>query len=636
MTMNAKWCIKNNLITLLLPDGSAICPNASEVVGAEFKNKMVIQGYTIEIRPSEAFPLVEFLRFPPEARIHVFPPSMDLTIRPKCSIELLVNGKVIVSDYNPHNDLDHLIIDNKWIPIVKEIISPLTECLRNSSISKPGNLTIRQYVNLIRQNMDIVYSEPTMIDIIHPAAENEFEDTISNNIINATLYPYQVSGINWLMKIVAEDLGCILADEMGLGKTIQIIALLLNEKLKNNESSLVITTATLLENWRRELKRFAPQLSVLKHRGSGRTGFPSTLKEHDIVLTTYDTAVRDLSMLKMINWNIVALDEAQSIKSPEAQRTKAIKEIPRNIGIAITGTPVENKLTDLWSLMDFSLPGLFGTRFDFERKYDNTQDDAQQLEPLISPFILRRRVADVAKDLPPRIEIPQPIELSDESARIYDRIRNDILNEYGASASLPAIMKLRMYCAHPFLLDEGNEDMSIHSTKYSRLLEIIDEICSRNEKFLIFTSFTKMADMIISDVSTRFNIKGFVLDGRVDVEERQILVDKFQELMGSAFMVLNPKAAGVGLNITEANHVIHYNLEWNPAVEDQATARAFRRGQKKPVIVYRLFYAGTIEEVMNDRVTHKRGLATNAVVGVSGGDDVTDLVRAINMSPLLI
>ena len=268
--------------------------------------------------------------------------------------------------------------------------------------------------------------------------------------------------------------------------------------------------------------------------------------------------------------------------------------------------------------------------------YADNVADAAALEPLVTPLILRRRVADVAGDLPRRIDIPQPVELSEQGAVRYEALRAQILTEYGAAATLVALTKLRMYCAHPFLIDGHEGDPPFHSTKYARLVEILDEIFANGEKVLIFTSYTKMADILFDDIKTRYSLPCDVIDGRTPVAERQPTIDRFGLVVGAAALILNPRAAGTGLNITAANHVIHYNLEWNPAVEDQATARAHRRGQVLPVTVHRLFHPGTVEEVIDQRTQRKRAVASEAVIGTEGrGGDLSDIMRAIQLSPVL-
>ncbi|RMH15386.1 MAG: DEAD/DEAH box helicase, partial [Gammaproteobacteria bacterium] len=401
--------------------------------------------------------------------------------------------------------------------------------------------------------------------------------------------------------------------------------------------SLVIAPATLLENWRRELSRFAPGLSVLVHRGSTRTGFPDDLRTAHTVVTSYETAVRDQYLLGMVNWNIVVLDEAQAIKNPESERSRVVRAIPRRIGLAVTGTPVENRLTDLWSIMDFAIPGLLGTRDEFERTYPDDTRGAARLEPIVSPVMLRRRVSEVAGDLPERIDMTQYLELDEATAERYDRLREQAIGEYGDHATFRSLVRLRQLCTHPRIIEGDVEpgDLASESVKYRRLLEILEEISEQGEKAIIFTSFTRMIDLLVRDLSRRLGILTDCIDGRTPQEDRQPRLDRFASHAGPGVLVLNPRAAGTGLNITAANHVIHYNPEWNPALEDQASARAYRRGQTRPVTVHRLIYARTVEEIMDQRLKRKRELADNAVVGTDAREaDLLDVMAALRVSPV--
>nr|CAD6597011.1 ATP-dependent helicase [Pseudorhizobium flavum] len=453
--------------------------------------------------------------------------------------------------------------------------------------------------------------------------------------VQATLYPYQISGWRWLKFLLTEGVGGLLADEMGLGKTLQIISALSDSGGAPLRPALIIAPGSLLENWRREISKFAPHLKVLKHHGALRTGRPSELKDHDVVVTSYDNAVRDNSLLNMILWKVIVLDEAQFIRNPDAQRTKAVKRLQREAGLAVTGTPVENRLLDLWSIVDFVLPGYLGDAKSFGSEYADDVDGAAKLEPLVSPLMLRRRVADVAQDLPSRIDIPQLVELDELEIAQYDAERERIHAEYGAAATLVALTSLRRFCAHPDLMS-GNaataDPMSF--SKFRRMDEIVEEIFARGEKVIIFTSFTAMADMIARHTKNRFGTFAGVIDGRLAIDDRQPLIDRFSAVQGGAALVLNPKAGGAGLNITAANHVIHYNPEWNPALEDQASARAHRRGQQLPVTVHRLLVADTVEDVVNERLTRKRAISGTAVVGLEGReDDYGDIVAALMRSP---
>ncbi len=453
--------------------------------------------------------------------------------------------------------------------------------------------------------------------------------------ISASLYPYQLVGWRWLKFLLSEGMGGLLADEMGLGKTLQVIAVLSDSGGEPLRPSLIIAPGSLLENWRREVAKFAPHLQVLKHHGSLRTGRPAELKGYDVVITSYDNAVGDNSLLQMIQWKAIILDEAQFIRNPYAQRTKAVKRLHREASLAMTGTPVENRLRDLWSIMDFVLPGQLGDLNDFETRFSNDVDGAARLEPFVSPLMLRRRVGEVARDLPPRIDFPQVIELDEGEAIAYDTERERINIEYGAAATLVALTSLRRFCAHPSLL-EGTSDISnpMSFSKFRRLDAIVEEIFGQGEKAIIFTSFTAMADMIAQHIKTRFVAFSGTIDGRLAIDDRQLLIDDFSAVRGCAALVLNPKAGGAGLNITAANHVIHYNPEWNPALEDQASARAHRRGQELPVTVHHLLIANTVEEVVAERLFRKRALSSTAIIGIEGNDDdYADIVAALNRSP---
>lgn len=452
--------------------------------------------------------------------------------------------------------------------------------------------------------------------------------------IQAQLYPYQRDGWRWLSFIVREHLGGLLADEMGLGKTLQIICALRDPGDGSCvTSTLVIAPGSLLENWTRELAKFCPDFRTLKHHGSARTGRPDDLKGFDVVMTSYDTAIRDLSLLKMVEWNVVILDEAQNIRNPDALRTKSVKQIGRKVGLAVTGTPVENRLRDLWSIMDFAVPGYLDDLGSFESRYGEDVDAAAALEPLMSPLMLRRRVTEVASDLPARIDIPEVLELSDAEASAYESLRQAVFDEYGAAATLVSIGKLRQFCAHPEIVDAAASDR-VGFSKFERLREILEEIFSHNQKALVFTSFTRMADRIAAMAGQDFGALSETLDGRLSIEERQPLIDRFSEHAGPALMALNPRAGGSGLNMTAATHVIHYNPEWNPALEDQASARAYRLGQERPVTVRRLIFAGTVEEVIDERLHRKRSIADAAIVGVEGKDqDYTDILSALERSP---
>ncbi len=530
----------------------------------------------------------------------------------------------------------HRVVDRIWYPLEPAGSAEVLELLQSTGATLGRARSLKAFLAVRRAAADgAAIDDRTADKAISPLAFAPPADDVPNGV-EATLYSYQLSGWRWLKFLLSEGIGGLLADEMGLGKTLQIISALSDSGAASLSPALIVAPGSILENWRREIVKFAPGLRVLKHHGPRRTGRPADLQGYDIVVTSYDSVVRDNSLLNMVPWTVVVLDEAQFIRNPEALRTKAVKHLRRQTGLAVTGTPVENRLLDLWSIMDFVLPGHLGDVRSFEAHFPDDVDGAAMLEPLVSPLMLRRKIADVAQDLPPRIDIPQILELEDDEAAAYDAIRAQIISEYGAAATLVALTSLRRFCAHPSLMHAGvasTDPMAF--SKFRRLDEIVEEIFAQGQKVIIFTSFTAMSDMIARHIQSRFGAFAGVIDGRLAIDDRQPLIDRFSEITGNAALVLNPKAGGAGLNITAANHVIHYNPEWNPALEDQASARAHRRGQELPVTVHRLLVADTVEDVVAERLARKREISATAVIGVSGGeDDYGDIVAALSRSPL--
>lgn len=553
----------------------------------------------------------------------------------KISLQITAERKNETSEvsYKDGHFLDYAIFQNKIYSLSSEI-KIINEILKNQKITDIKNIGTAQYIKLLQE---------------FNAASISFTDSVQDNIrtnsnistlknLNATLYPYQENGFNWLCFMSCSGLGSVLADEMGLGKTLQIIALFDFLKNKNKQLHfLVVAPVSLLLNWKCEIEKFCPSLKTFVHHGSERSGNYKDLLPFDVVITSYSNVCSDLSMFNMVDWSLLVLDEAQNIKNPNSQRTKCVKMLKRKIGIAVTGTPFENHMTDIWSIVDFAIPSFLGTLKEFENEYDDSIEAAEQLEQFISPVMLRRRVKDVAQDLPERVDIPQAIEMTAEEAKLYENQRRKINSAQDLKpASLGEIQKLRMFCTHPTVYEKkySLSDPFELSNKYQRLCEILDEIISLNEKVIIFTSFNEMIRIMFSDLRLRFQIKTLFINGSIASDERQKIVDEFSAFNGSAILILNPHACGTGLNITAANHVIHYNLEWNPALEDQASARAYRRGQTKTVFIYRLFYSWTIEEVINERIERKRQLSNTAVVGTDGTEDTADLIKALSISPV--
>lgn len=462
--------------------------------------------------------------------------------------------------------------------------------------------------------------------------------------LHAELFPYQAQGVEWMLQTIRHTGGLILADEMGLGKTIQIIALLLGDKPTTGSPALIICPTSLIANWRKEILKFGPELSVLIHRGPHRTGVTSGLKRAHIVLATYDTVVNDISIFAGMTWSWLICDEAQALKNPDSARRKTIAQITRSRTIPMTGTPVETSLLDLWSLTDLAIPGVLGCRENFETDFPNSEDSARELARLTDPLILCRKVRDVASDLPERIDIDVPLELGDELSELYNQVRLDALEKYPVAGNLVATGQLQLFCAHPWLqgremVDDSDEAEFIRRTglplvtpKIERTIAILDEAFRTGRKVLLFAIFNRCGDIIREAAGSVLpEAMWGAINGSTPQAERQAIVDAFTTHSGPACLVLNPKAAGAGLNITAATIVIHYTQAWNPALEAQASARAHRRGQTEPVRVYRLFYEDTVERIMIDRAEWRRALG-NEAVPVSARD-TEDLRRALEIRP---
>jgi SNF2 family DNA or RNA helicase len=332
----------------------------------------------------------------------------------------------------------------------------------------------------------------------------------------------------------------------------------------------------------------------------------------------------------MINWGIVVLDEAQAIKNPEAKRTLVIKSLSRRNSFAVTGTPVENSLEDLWSLLDFAMPGFLGSLSEFQTRYADDVNSAESLRRLTTPLILRRKVEEVAKDLPEKIFIETALRLSESEANGYEEVKTRSAAANPTSAHLATLGYLRMYCCHPNLpsiVDLLGGPRTEDFGKIERLDQIISEIVLSEEKLLIFTTYMDMSDRLCKHISSKFGCPTWAINGTTEINQRQTIIDTFSKTKGIAALVINPRAGGSGLNITAANHVIMYNPEWNPALEMQAIARAHRRGQTKPVSIHYLYYADTVEEAMIEVSRHKRNLADTAVVDNAGENQILDALQ---------
>jgi non-specific serine/threonine protein kinase len=479
--------------------------------------------------------------------------------------------------------------------------------------------------------------------------------------LKATLRPYQSVGVRWLYLLTRLGLGACLADDMGLGKTIQVLSLLLvlkQEERGTLRPSLLVAPASLLANWAAEAERFAPGLRVLVAHPSAKPAAklatkPAAnlrelaardLEDVDLVVTSYGTLQR-LPLLAEIRWRIAVIDEAQAIKNPGSKQTRQVKALKADTRIALTGTPVENRLSDLWSIFDFTHPGLLGSDKVFTKftKHLAEKEHFGPLRNLVRPYILRRLKTDkrVISDLPDKTEVKAWCHLSPSQAVLYQEAVRDLERALEKSEGierkglvLSCLMRFKQICNHPSQwLGDGAWEAG-DSGKFARLRELAEVIAAKQEKVLVFTQFRETTEPLAAFLGAIFGREGLVLHGGTPVAKRRELVKRFQEDELTPFFVLSLKAGGAGLNLTAASHVIHFDRWWNPAVENQATDRAFRIGQQKNVLVHKFICRGTVEERIDGLIESKKQLAADVLE--SGGElpltemsdkELLDLVR---------
>ncbi len=449
------------------------------------------------------------------------------------------------------------------------------------------------------------------------------------------LRPYQARGVGWLAFLERWSLGACLADDMGLGKTPQLLAFLLHlrQEQRLRKPVLVVCPTSVLGNWEREARRFAPDLHLLLYHGDKRPkgrDFLKAVAGKDVVIASYALVQRDLATLKAVTWEGVVLDEAQNIKNPQAKQSQAVRELKAGFRIALTGTPVENRLLELWSILDFLNPGFLGTRQFFQRRFAmpiekyGDRDSLQTLRSLVQPFILRRLKTDKAiiQDLPEKQEMTVFCGLSAEQARLYQQLVDSSLAEIEGAEGikrrgliLTLLLRLKQVCNHPAqYLKEPNLSRADRSGKLMRLQEMLEEALAEGDRALLFTQFAEWGKLLQAYLSYKFSTEVLFLYGSTPREQREAMVDRFQnDPEGPQLLILSLKAGGTGLNLTRANHVFHIDRWWNPAVEDQATDRAFRIGQKRNVQVHKFVCTGTLEEKIDAIISGKRQLAEQTV-----------------------
>ena len=480
----------------------------------------------------------------------------------------------------------------------------------------------------------------------------EFKELKSPRGFSGALRPYQVRGYSWLSFLRQWGLGACLADDMGLGKTVQTLALIQRDwRAKGKRPVLLVCPTSVVNNWEKEAARFTPRLPLLVHHGPGRkrgAAFKKEAGKHAIVVSSYGLVHRDIKFLKDVPWGGVVLDEAQNIKNPETKQARAARSLEADYRVALTGTPVENNVGDLWSIMEFLNPGFLGSESEFKRKFfvpiqaERDPSAAERLKRITGPFILRRLKTDrsIISDLPDKLETKVFCSLTKEQASLYASVLKEMEETLQDAEGiqrrglvLATLSKLKQVCNHPAQLLGDNSGIAGRSGKLVRLTEMLEEVIEVGDRALVFSQFAEMGGLLQQHVQETFGLEALFLHGGAPKRQRDRMVERFQsESDGPQVFILSLKAGGTGLNLTSANHVFHFDRWWNPAVENQATDRVFRIGQTRNVQVHKFICAGTLEEKIDEMIERKKEIAEK-VVGAGEGwltelsnDDLKDVL----------
>jgi SNF2 family DNA or RNA helicase len=614
------WQLQNNGLGVILPDGLS---------SGESEQRLGIQ-ITAEVKQKkgERLNLQTLLKYKLEVAVG------EHTISQKEFEKILAQKSPIVE------------VNGQWLALQPADVKAAQTVLQGTN--EAINLSVEDALRLSTGNSKTLAKLPVvgfqakgvLQELINNLTDNKSVEPIEDiEGFRGNLRPYQARGVGWLAFLEKWGLGACLADDMGLGKTIELIAFLLNLKQQQalTKPTLLICPTSVLSNWEREVKKFAPSLSTLIHHGDRRNQgktFAKEVKNKQLVITSYSLVYRDLKTLETVDWEGVVLDEAQNLKNPAAKQSQAVRQLTAGFRIALTGTPVENRLSELWSILDFLNPEFLGTRAFFQKRFAipiekyGDRDSLQTLRSLVQPFILRRLKTDkdIIQDLPEKQEMNVFCGLSSEQAEIYQKIVDKSLTEIEDAEGiqrrgliLTLLLRLKQLCNHPELIEAKKKKVNTanfanRSGKLLRLEEMLEEIIDEGDRALIFTQFSEWGKMLQPYLEKKFNQEILFLYGSTRRQQRQEMIDRFQNNPnGPQIFILSLKAGGTGLNLTRANHVFHIDRWWNPAVENQATDRAFRIGQKQNVQVHKFVCTGTLEEKINDIIETKKELAEQTV-----------------------
>ncbi len=592
------------------------------------------------------------------------PVALSLTSLLNFKWELTIGGQRLSKgefDTLVAQDSPLVEINGEWVELRSQDVRAAQAFFANrqqqSGLSLQDALRLGAGDTLTIEKLPIVKFEATgaLEELMNVLGGNQAVEPIEQpKSFEGSLRPYQARGVGWLNFLEQWNLGACLADDMGLGKTIQLIAFLLHLKAQKRLSgpTLLVCPTSVLGNWEREIKRFGPKLTTLMHHGAGRSqgkGFTQTASQYDVILTSYSLVHRDEVAFSRVDWHGIVLDEAQNIKNSEARQSQAVRRLQAKCRIALTGTPVENRLSELWSILDFLNPGYLGSRAFFQKRFampiERYGDTAslQTLRSLVQPFILRRTKTDrdIIQDLPDKQEMTVFCNLTPEQAALYEKTVQDALTAVESAEGiqrrgliLASLTKLKQICNHPaqFLKESALAGPVQRSGKLKRLEEMLEEALDEGDRALIFTQFAEMGKLLQGYLQQVLNRETILLYGGTSKKHREAMIDRFQnDPQGPRLFILSLKAGGVGLNLTRANHVFHFDRWWNPAVENQATDRVFRIGQTRNVQVHKFVCGGTLEERIHDMIESKKALA-NQVVGAGENwlaDMDTDQLRQL-------
>ena len=560
----------------------------------------------------------------------------------------------------------------QWMELDQEKMQQMLEFWKQQQAENP-EMSLLDFMKLTageddELEVDFARDETLATMLTQLNDKTRLELTPDPDQLQGNLRDYQKRGLSWMHYLENLGLNGCLADDMGLGKTVQVIARLVQERelaitagVKQIPPTLLIAPTSVVGNWFHELHKFAPHLKAAVHHGGDRTkdtkAFKTLCRTHDVLITSFTLARKDAKLLTTITWHRVVLDEAQNIKNPKTAQTKAILKLDANHRLALTGTPVENRLLDLWSIFNFLNPGYLGTQAQFRKQFEvpiqkaNSKTRSVTLKKLVEPFILRRVKTDesIIKDLPDKVEQKLFCNLTKEQASLYEAVLEDVTEQLKGAEGiqrkgliLATLTKLKQICNHPrqFLQDES-EFTAERSHKLSRLLDMLDEVVQEGESALVFSQFREIGDALESHLRQICHYKTYYIHGGTNRKKREQMITEFQDPeTESSIFVLSLKAAGVGITLTKANHVFHFDRWWNPAVEDQATDRAFRIGQKKNVFVHKFVAMGTLEERIDQMIEDKKKLA-GAIVGADESwlteldNDAFKQLIALNKSAIL-